>query len=240
MSTLTPREVEPGSAWRWVKEAFYLFFSHPIKWGLFYAFTILGYYVLSLNTSGSFFLTMFPVMTFSIFTFTIGLRLPAICENLLTKIISLQAITWFFFQTVVIFILIAIFSIFTTTVPPSSFFDVMSPLISFSLSAMVCQYYTTIAIKEVLLISYEAPWSILGNNLAESAVSKNLSEMRKITVVSALLLLVVLFGNTPLLKCVSLLFGPLLCYIHIMVRDIFMGPTRYENVTHLVPSLSNV
>jgi hypothetical protein len=238
MSTLTPREVEPGSAWRWVKEAFYLFFSHPIKWGLFYAFTLIGFYVLSLNTVNSFFLQIFPLMCFTVFVFTLGIRIPAISENLITNLISTRAIHWFLIQTIIVIILIGLFSIFIPLPPKAeNFLDLVSPLMSFTLASMMCQYYTSAAIKEVLLISYEGPWTILGSDgIVNQAVRKNLSEMKKATIGSLIILLLVLFGNTEWLNWVSLLFGPLLCYIHIMVRDVFVGPTRYENVTQMVPN----
>jgi hypothetical protein len=237
MSTLTPREVEPGSAWRWVKEAFYLFFSHPIKWGLFYAFTLFGFYVLSLNTVNSFFLQFFPLLTFTVFVFVAGIRIPAICENLITKLISIRAVQWFLIQTVAVAVLIGLLSIFIPLPQKSDFFNYVSPVMSFTLASMMCQYYTSAAIKEVLLISYEGPWTILGSDsVANQAVRKNLSEMKKVTIGSLIILLLVLFGNTEWLNWLSLMFGPLLCYIHIMVRDVFVGPTRYENVTQMVPN----
>lgn len=237
MSTLTPREVEPGSAWRWVKESFYLFFSHPIRWGLFYAFTLFGFYVLSLNTVDSFFLQFTPVLTFTVFVCVIGIRIPAMCENLLTKLISFRAIQWFLMQSVCVFVIIGLLSFFVVPQKPESFLDLTSPIMSFILASMMCQYYTSGAIKEVLIISYEGPWSILGSDgIATHAVRKNLNEMRKVTIGSLIILLLVLFGNTVWFDFISLLFGPLLCYIHIMVRDIFVGPTRYENVTQMVPN----
>lgn len=240
MSTFAPRQVEAGSAKRWIYDSFILVIDHPVRWtGYYFAIFVSAFICVSIiQTYGFNFFSFIMMTTIIAFVHLLGMRVAARCDGLVDRVLTFslaRTTTAIFLAISTIAFIFWVISFAMPKIEMENHISIISMMNTIAGSLFVgligFRYPAQSALSTALHASGNVSFAESGL-LAKAASIKNKDELKKVSRAGIALALIYIFDDVWLFNSITLASAMFLpAYIHAMTTDIFIGPRRYENVT---------